>query len=193
MTWTRLTRALGSDHNPLRRQCDLLAAWLTPAAIAIFLVLGPLVAVGAIAWAHAGNTAARQAARQLHPVPAVLLQAAPGPLMTAGGSNSWETWVLARWTAGGQLHAGAIPATSGTRAGSTVPVWLDRAGRVQTPPLTTAQARGRVVMAASAALAALAVLLAGLGLTGRWVLNRRRLAAWEAAWRLTGPRWTHLA
>src|SRR3984957_15248776 len=124
MTWTRLARALGSDHNPLRRRSDLIAAWLTPAAIAIFLALGPLVAVGAIAAAHAGVTTARQAGRDLHPgpaallqavpgrprgdpparqagrdlhpVPAVLLQAVPGPLMTAGGTNSWVTWAPAR-------------------------------------------------------------------------------------------------
>ena len=25
---------------------------------------------------------------------------------------------------------------------------------------------------------------------GRLVLDRRRLAAWESAWSLTGPRWT---
>jgi hypothetical protein len=193
MTWTRLARALGSDHNPLRRRSDLIAAWLTPAAIAIFLVLGPLVAAGAIVWAQAGITAARLAGRDLHPVPAVLLQAVPGPLLSAGGANSWVTWTPARWTAGGQPQAGPIPATSGTRAGSTVPVWLDRAGQVQAPPLTASQARDRVITSVAAALAALAVLLAALGLATRWVLNRRRLAAWEAAWRLTGPRWSHQA
>jgi hypothetical protein len=193
MTWTRLARALGSDHNPLRRRYDLIAAWLTPAAIVVFLALGPLVAVGAIAVAHSGITSARQAGRTLHPVPAVLQQAVPGPLMTAGGTNSWLTWTPARWTENGQVQAGRIPATSGSRAGSTVAVWLDRSGHVQIPPLTSAQARDRVITAAAAALAALAVLLAGLGLAGRCVLNRRRLAAWEAAWRRTGPRWTHLA
>ena len=193
MTWTRLARALGSDHNPLRRRSDLIAAWLTPAAIAIFLVLGPLVAVGAIAAAHSGVTTARQAGRGLHPVPAVLLQAVPGPLMTAGGTNSWVTWAPARWTADGRPQAGRIPATSGSRAGSTVPVWLDRAGHVRNPPLTASQARDRVITAAAAALAALAALLAGFAIAGRCVLNRRRLAAWEAAWRMTGPRWSHLA
>jgi hypothetical protein len=193
MTWTRLARALGSDHNPLRRRSDLIAAWLTPAAIAIFLILSPLVAVGAIAAAHAGVTSARQAGRGLHPVPAVLLQAVPGPLMAAGGTNSWVTWAPARWTAGGRPQAGRILATSGTKAGSTVPVWLDRAGHVRNPPLTASQARDRVITAAAAALAALAVLLTGLGIAGRCMLNRRRLAAWDAAWRLTGPRWSHLA
>jgi hypothetical protein len=192
MTWTRLARALGSDHNPLRRRSDLIAAWLMPAAIAVFLVLGPLVALGAIAVAHAGVTSARQAERDLRSVPAVLLEAVPGPLMTAGGTNSWMTWAPARWTAGGQPRAGRVPAQSGTPAGSIVRVWLDRAGHVQVPPLTPGQAQDRVITAAAAALAALAVLLAGLGIAGRCVLNRRRLAAWEAAWQLTGPRWTHL-
>ena len=74
-----------------------------------------------------------------------------------------------------------------------MPVWLDRAGHVQNPPLTASQARDRVITAEAAALAALAVLLTGLGIAGRCALNRRRLAAWEAAWRRTGPRWSHLA
>jgi hypothetical protein len=193
MTWTRLARALGSDHNPLRRRYDLIAAWLTPAAIAVFLVLGPIVAIGAIAVANGGIAAARQEGRALHPVPAVLQQAVPGPLMTDGGANSWLTWVHARWLVDGQLRAGLVPVTSGTRAGATVPVWLDQSGRVQPPPLTGAQARDRVITAAAAALAALAVVLAGLGLAGRSMLDRRRLAAWEAAWRRTGPRWSHQA
>jgi hypothetical protein len=37
---------------------------------------------------------------------------------------------------------------------------------------------------------AVAGLLAALGLLGRWVLDRRRLAAWDARWRSTGPQWT---
>ena len=153
VTWTRLTRALGSDHNPLRRRSDLMAAWLAPAAIAVFLVLGPLVAGGAVVWAHAGNAAARRAGRELHAVPAVLLAAVPGPLMSASGANSWLTWAPARWVAGGQAQAGRIPAVSGSPAGSTVPVWLNRAGHVMTPPLTASQARDRVIIAAAAALA----------------------------------------
>jgi|SRR5580698_6458252 hypothetical protein len=193
MTWTRLTRALGSDHNPLRRRSDLMAAWLAPVAIAVFLMLGPLVAAGAIVWAHAANTAAREAGRQLHPVPAVVLRPVPGPLFTDGGANSWLTPTPARWAEGGQQHVGLIPAVSGTRAGAVVPVWLDRSGQVRTPPLTPAQASDRVEIAAGSALAALAVLVAGLGLLGRSVLNRRRLAAWEAEWRMVGSGWTHLA
>jgi hypothetical protein len=193
MTWSRLTRALGSDHNPLRRRYDLIAAWLGPAAVAVFLILGPLVAAGAIIWAHAGNAADSRAARQLHRVPAVVLRSVPGPMFTDGGANTWLTWAPARWTAGGRAHAGLIPAASGTSAGATVPVWLDHSGHVRTPPLTPAQAGNRVTVAAAAALAALAVVLAGIGLLGRSVLNRRRIAAWEAEWRQVGPGWSHLS
>ena len=189
MTWTRLTRRLGSDHNPLRRRSDLIEAWLLPAAIAIFLLLGPLAAGGAVWWAHADNAATQHAQRSWHPVSAVLLQATAGPMMSANGSNSWGVWAQARWSSGGQPRGAEVPAVSGTSAGSTVPVWLDRAGHVQTP-LTAAQARDRVIAAASAALAALAVLLAGLALACRALLNRRRLASWETAWRSAGPQWS---
>jgi hypothetical protein len=190
MTWTRLTRALGSDHNPMRRRSDLIAAWLGPAALAVFLILGPLAAGGAVIWAHARNAAVRSADVRLRPVPAVLLQAVPGPLFTNGGENNWVTWTPARWTAGGQQHQGEIPATSGSSKGATVSVWLDQHGHVQTPPLTADQAHDRTLLTAIGALAVLAVTLACLGLAGRSVLNRRRIAAWEADWRVTGPRWS---
>ncbi|HET6191415.1 MAG TPA: hypothetical protein VFE59_30965 [Trebonia sp.] len=46
------------------------------------------------------------------------------------------------------------------------------------------------VLASAATLAAMALaLLIVLRLIQRF-LSRRRLAAWEAAWRATGPRWT---
>jgi hypothetical protein len=47
-----------------------------------------------------------------------------------------------------------------------------------------------VALAASLATMAVAGVLAVLGLFTRWVLDRRRLAAWDARWRATGPQWT---
>jgi hypothetical protein len=46
-----------------------------------------------------------------------------------------------------------------------------------------------VLAAVSAAVGAAVVLLISYGLC-RFVLDRRRLAAWESAWAMTGPRWT---
>jgi hypothetical protein len=189
MTWTRLTRGLGSDHNPLRRRSDLIEAWIVPAVIAVFLALGPLAGWGAATWTHHDITATRQAERSWHPVHAVLLSATAGPLMSDNGANTWTVWAPARWTVGGRPHVGQVPAAAGSREGSTTPVWVDRSGTVRVPPLTAGQARGRVNLAVSAALAVLAALLAALALVYRRVLVHRRIASWEADWRSVSPLW----
>jgi hypothetical protein len=190
MTWRRLTRRPGRDRNPLRRRSDVIEAWLLPVVIIAFLALGPIAGATAGLTARADNAAAHRAQQTWHRADAVLLQAAPGPPMSDGGANTWLVWTPARWTSGGRQRLGEVPAAAGTRAGRTVPVWLDRAGNVQSPPRTAAQDRHHVMVVVSLAVAALAVLLAGLALLARWLLNWRRLAAWEAAWRSVGPQWS---
>jgi hypothetical protein len=189
-TWTRVARRLGFDHNPLRRRSDVIEAWLLPAVTAIFLAMSPLLVGTASAWVHHDNAAVEQAQRSWHRVSAVLLQAVPGPLMSDNGANSWVVWTPARWTAGGRPDVGQVPAAAGSSAGSTVPVWLDRAGNVQTPSLSAGQIRDRVVLAAVVALTALAVFLAAVALVGRRLLDRRRLAGWATAWLSVGPQWS---
>ncbi len=190
-TWMKLARRLGRDGNPLRRRSDIVEAWLLPVAIAAFLALGPIVGVVTVAWVHADGAAARHAQLSWHRVGAVLLQAVPGPEMSDNGANSWLAWTPARWTVNGRPHSGDVPAASGSRAGSVVPVWLDRAGKVQEPPLTAAQLGDRAVATTWIALAILAMLLAGLAWLGKRALDKRRLASWETAWLAVGPRWSH--
>jgi hypothetical protein len=188
--WMKLTRRLGCDGNPLRRHSDLFEVWLLPAAVAAFLALCPIVAVMTGAWVRADNASARHAELSWHRVEAVLLQAAPGPEFTDNGANSWVVWTAARWTIDGRRYVGDVPAAATSRAGSTLAVWLDRSGRVRTPPLTKAQLRGRFVTASWFSLTGLAVLLAGFVWLARRALNRRRLAGWETAWLAVGPRWS---
>jgi hypothetical protein len=185
--WTRVTRRLGLDHNPLRRTSDVVEAWLLPAVIAVFLILSPFVAGTAAAAVRADNAAAQRATQSWHRVPAVLLRAAPGPMWSG---NTWLVWTPARWTAGGRPRTGDVPAPGGTKAGATVRVWLDRAGNVQVPPPTPAYARDRVMVGMLIAVIALALLLAGLTLLIRRILDRRRLAGWAAAWLSVGPQWS---
>jgi hypothetical protein len=60
----RLARALGLDRNPLCRATDRAEAWIRAGLLVIFLVAGPMAALGAGHWAsHLKVTAA--------PVPAV--------------------------------------------------------------------------------------------------------------------------
>jgi hypothetical protein len=185
-----VARRLGFDHNPLRRRLDLIDAWLLPAVIAAFLTVGPLVAGGVGLWVHADNAAAQRAQRSWHEVRAVVLKPVPGPAMPGNSGNSWLAWAPARWTADGRTRVGSIPAPAGTSEDAVVPVWLNRAGQVQAPPLTAAGAGNRVVLAALFALASLAALLTVLAAAAHWLLDRRRLAGWEAAWRSVGPQWS---
>lgn len=187
--WTRLSRRLGLDANPLRRRADLIAAWLLPGVLAALLVLGPLVAVGADHWAATRNAAAWQEQQSWHRVQAVLLAGAPGPQFPDGGLNSWTVWTPARWTCGGETHVASVPAVSDSPAGTTVTVWLDRAGNVR-QPLTPAAAEGRAATAACLSLLALALLLSAAALVTRAVLDRRRVAGWGAAWLSVGPQWS---
>lgn len=44
---------------------------------------------------------------------------------------------------------------------------------------------------ATLAVLALAVVLGEAGLLARYLFDRRRLAAWDAEWRASGPKWSH--
>ena len=57
-------------------------------------------------------------------------------------------------------------------------------------PLGHAQLATRAQLAGEAAVGVLAIVLAAPGWLARRSLNRRRLAAWDAEWLATGPRWT---
>jgi hypothetical protein len=187
----RLARALGLDGNPLRRTSDRVEAWIRVGLLALFLTAGPVAAVAAGHWvSHMKDTGSSSATGQLHPVRAVLLQPATVGADPAAADWGGQVWVRARWEyAGASARTGEVPAPAGAPAGTAVTVWLDASGRIAG---TTEPGRpaGAALLAAMAMLAAVGLtLLAALRLTQRF-LNRRRLAAWEADWAATGPRWT---
>jgi hypothetical protein len=75
---TRLAHALGLDRNPLRRATDRAEAWIRVGLLGIFLIAGPMAALGAGHWAyHAGITVARVPAAPTHRVRHTALQQAP--------------------------------------------------------------------------------------------------------------------
>jgi len=189
--WTApLARKLGLDRNPLRRSADRAEAWIRIALVLAFLIGAPLAAWGAGSWAESvAPTAAHLQLAGEHRVPATLLRSVPGD------SDQWFTvrfaWVKARFTVpGGPVRTDFVQAPVGSRAGSTVPVWLDRSGRSTAPPLPPSQVRGWVLMMTVLAPAALALLLlAMMGILGH-ILDRRRVASWGQAWSAIGPQWT---
>jgi hypothetical protein len=183
---SRLVRWL-AGRNALRRPVDRIEGAVLVAFSAAFLVA---IVVASILGAHTYQSQ-RAASVGLRPVVAVLIQA--GPFY---GSPAQLGQAEARWRdPGGGEQSGVLttattPSIIGATAGARIPVWLDRAGQPIAPP------GGQVTMIVNA-LAVGAAVAGGAGIVllisyalCRLALDRRRLAAWESAWSLTGPRWT---
>ena len=185
-----LVRLWRPDGNPLRRTADRVEGAVMALLIAVFLCGAPLAALAAGRAAAAAGERIQHAQATWQRVAAVLLKNAPSkthPMFQA----SLESLVPARWTApDGTPRTGQIYAPAGAKAGSTVLVWANGSGRLTTVPLQPGDVGEEIALAASLATVAVAAVLAMLGLFVRWLLDRRRLAVWDARWKATGPQWT---
>jgi hypothetical protein len=170
------------DHNPLRRTSDRVEAAVVAAALILFL----------FGWHWADSAAHRVQQRQQsawHQVSAVLLANAR-PVVDIGYGGVAGAEVRARWTApDGTARTGDVAAPASAEAGSTVRVWVDQSGAQTGPPLRAQQAAGQAALAAVLAPFALGTVLLCAVSLAVYILDRRRLAAWAADWRSTGPRW----
>ncbi|MFI5064296.1 MAG: hypothetical protein ACHP9Z_10000 [Streptosporangiales bacterium] len=184
-------RGLWPDRNPLRRASDRAEATVVAAALVIFLIGGPLLALAAGHWAGAAALRVERAQQaSWRQVPAVLLANA-GSASGVGYGGVSSTEVKARWTApDGQVRTGGVSAVPGARVGSTVRIWVDSTGEQTGPPLRQDQATGQAFLATvTAPLVLGAILLCAASLTIQ-ALDRRRLALWDADWQATEPRWS---
>ncbi|HET9972799.1 MAG TPA: hypothetical protein VFQ68_31510 [Streptosporangiaceae bacterium] len=76
------------------------------------------------------------------------------------------------------------------RQGSTVRTWIDRSGAVTDPPMGHRVIVGYVFVAVMATCQLSWLVLLAAVLPVRHALDRRRLNAWEAEWRASGPLWS---
>jgi hypothetical protein len=188
MTASRLARRLGLDGNPLRRRTDKIAACLALVLVALFLIGAPVMSMAAVGWVSRDAAAGQQATSSWRQVPAVVQKPAPS---TATSELFGYSLVVVKWTApDGKARAGEIPVSAAVTVGQTVRLWVNAAGTPTDPP----PSHGLVVLdeseTAALAVIALGAVLLGLACAGRWVLDRRRLAHWEAGWAAVGPQWT---
>jgi hypothetical protein len=88
------------------------------------------------------------------------------------------------------LTSVTAPGISSAAVGARIPVWLNRQGQPAVPPVGQALMIFDALLAAAAAAAGAAAGPLTIYRLCSLALARRRLAAWESAWTLTGPRWT---
>ena len=187
-----LARRMGVDANPLRRGCDRAEAWLRLGLVLVFLIASPLAAFGL---GHLTNDASIRAARaeaaNEHQVAAVLLHRVSHNSDDPLYSTSQLAWAQAKWTApDGRRRVGEVPAAVGSRAGRTVPIWVNNIGQLVYPPIGQGQIASRVIAVVALTPAILAIILLGVGWLIRRLLDRRRMAGWATEWSAVEPLWT---
>ena len=181
---SRLVRWL-AGRNALRRPVDRVEGAVLVVLSAALIVA---VAVAAVLGTHAYQSE-RAASASLHPAVAVLIQAGPFYSLTRIGQAE------ARWRdQEGGKRSGVLTTVSapivGAAAGARIPVWLDRSGQPVAPPVSRVAMVFNALAKGAAAAGGAGVALLICYVLCRLALDRRRLAAWESAWSLTGPRWT---
>ncbi len=185
----RQVRGLRPDRNPLRRRSDRVEAYLLAGLFVAAAAGAPLAAEAASGAAHAGALRVQheQLATEFR-VTAVLTQ--PAGSSVNGYALSVDVPTRASWkSVSGGHQVGEVLALAGSAKGTDVPIWTDQDGDPVSPPITAAQIAGQGDTGAIGAVAVVvALFLTGTGVT-RYVLHRRRLAAWEADWLLTAPTW----
>lgn len=175
----RIARLVGFGRNPLRRPSDRVEGLVLVVAALIVVTAVPAGVVAGRAVAADRSREAARLAAEGRPATAVLLADAPAP---AGDGIPTARPVPARWRVDGHTRTGTVTVRPGLHRGDTVPVRVDAAGAPLAPP----EPRERIALdGVGTGLAVLfgagaAALL--LGVATRWLLDRRRLAAWTAAW-----------
>jgi hypothetical protein len=189
MHWLlRVIRGALPDRNPLRRGIDRLETCLLAALFVVLAVVTPFAArlAGHASYLSALNARQEQLATR-HQVRAVLT----GDAGQVSG-YSLGTFVLtqATWTSvAGVRRSGEVPVEPGSRKGTAVTVWTDRSGYLDSPPLTVPEVASQADAATTGVIIGAAVVyLAGTAAI-RQLLNRRRMAAWDADWLATAPTW----
>ncbi|MDN3029272.1 hypothetical protein [Streptomyces sp. S.PB5] len=166
-------------RNPLRRPGDLAEAWVLLTAWLLALV-GGLIA-GVVTARAIEELADRQRA-EVREVSAVLVEDAEnrGPARVA---PDHRVWVTVRWTVpGGPAHEDQARVPYGTRAGSTVPLWTDGAGRITSEPLSPAESRLHGLAGGALAASGLGATVLGAAWVLRLRMEQRRLAQWDEEW-----------
>jgi hypothetical protein len=189
---TRCARWLALDRNPLRRPADRLEVVLRLIVLIVILAGVPLASIGAgRAVDHMGIRQARAEQAADHQVAAVLTQPAPAHGSPDPYTGAQIAWVPARWAAAnGTVHYGPVLAAAGAGKGSTVAIWTNASGAATDPPESHGDIVSNVFVVSTSTGLILLVALVGLQTLGRCLLDRRRMKAWDAEWRTTGPRWT---
>ena len=176
----------------MRRATDRIQALLRAVLLALLVIGGPVATTyaGHAAYASAARTARAQG-MAWHRVPALILRVGPVARLWQRPDMTGPATLSVRWTTPqGASRTGEIAGRADAAPGSLTAVWIDKAGQLTVRPLSRTDVVERVLEAAAVTATALILLLSAFSWAASLVLDRYRLARWEAEWLAVEPQWT---
>ena len=186
----RLMRLVLPGRNPLARGTDRLAGALTILALALGLLLVPvMLTFGSLTYSGIVDRAAQHARDWQQTAAVVIEEAKATGYVTRGGPAAGASRALVEWRLpNGTTDTGRVHVGKDARAGARITIWLDDKGEPVTPPTDPAAAAGAVLAGATGLFAAEGLLTLTYYGAIR-LLDRRRLRTWEREWTRVEPEW----
>jgi hypothetical protein len=186
----RLLRWFALGSGPLKRGSDRLQVLARVLLVITVLTAIPFALAVVTASYSQGKIVAAAAAAERHRTTATLLtDAVTSDDTSIANPDAMESTVT--WTGpSGTAHKAVLEVPPAAKAGSTVTIWIDRAGDATRRPATdgdvaaAAVGLGLVTLLASWLVATMAYL------TVRKLLDRSRLRRWAEDWAVVEPVWT---
>lgn len=188
----RFWRRIHIGHNPLARTSDRVEGALLMVAMLGILVTLPLAALLGAGTYEGQLSLSQQQRASRHLAVATLTENAPNSIPATDGavSPSLSATVRARWTGpDGAERTGTVPADPGTKAGSTVSIWLTDSGDPAEAPMSQPDVTTAAVLSGFFAWLVAIVILFAAYRTGRFLLDRRRVRRWDLEWATVGEKW----
>jgi hypothetical protein len=188
----RALRGFTLGSGPLKRRSDRLQV-VARVVVVLAVVAAPALAVVAATATTADleSVAATQGADR-HASRALVLRDAPArtdqehseypPIVTVATTAQW----VAR---DGVVHEGPVRVPPGTRAGTSVPVWVGSDGELTTAPLRRESIQGSAMAVGALVLGGVPVAVWTLYFFLCFALDARRERDWETGWAAVEPVW----
>ena len=184
--WHRFT--LGS--GPLKRSTDRIQVLARILLVLAVVMAVPVALTVATATGSHMRTVADAEAASRHQVSATLVEDAADPPVADAEHAVLTARVEATWSGATGIRRGVVRAPVGTKAGSTVDIWVDGSGALTLAPMDGSRIVGQAVLASLTTFAGIFA-AAGLAyLTTCRLLERGRMRRWGHDWSVVEPVWS---
>ncbi|MDH6291039.1 hypothetical protein ACNJ7E_32060 [Rhodococcus sp. NM-2] len=188
---SRMWRLGPWSGNRLMRGGHRLESSVFLAVVALVLILVPLASAFGTATHTRLDDQSRADRENRHQIAAVLLEDATVNLADTTPATGATGQAPARWAVDGTTRTGQVLTAPEAKAGQTISMWIDPAGKIVDAPKTGTENAFEAVGAALALWTMGATICLTMLIGIRWAGTRYRMSQWDREWRNLGkaPGW----